>query len=57
MNVIERSFPDECPNCKMPSAVTATPHCPSRSCPWLRCMCNAVYDKAGRFLPPPGGVS
>ena len=57
MSTVEQTFPDECPACKMPSAVTATPHCDSHSCPWLLCMCGAVIDQAGRFLPAPGGVT
>ena len=44
-NVIEWSFPANCPTCKRPSAATAQPHCPSRTCPWLRCICGCVFAK------------
>jgi len=51
VSVVEQSFPTRCPNCKMSSAVTAQPHCPSLTCPWQQCICGAVFNKAGCIMP------
>lgn len=36
----------KCPACKKPGgAITADPHCTSKTCTWNKCKCGATYDR------------
>lgn len=48
---VERQMPSHCPGCNSLLATTGEPHCPSTSCPWLRCLhCKALVDGAGHWF-------
>ena len=35
-----------CPNChKKGGALTASPHCASKTCTWNKCSCGTTYDR------------
>lgn len=36
----------KCPACKKPGgAITADPHCRSKTCTWNKCKCGVTYDR------------
>lgn len=45
-----KRFPFACPACGGPTVVRAHRHCYPTSCPWLKCDCGAVFDKAGNYF-------